>query len=692
MQGHTGQYYLLFLQAKDKYIKEGMGSEFELDPSGYRKTYEKIKNTLENKDGMGIDSLNTRLQLTIEEKLSPNSSCEIRRSLSVFCVVRDAVAKNVLDFSNKKEWVEAIICAMQYQESKHSVARPYVPEEYSCVSESIFELNKLGFKIESIDGLINVRDPEFLRLTCAIDYKVSKLGGVGFDVFNELIVNMFSVRDMRFFFFRRRKVLSSSQKPNLPYGYLFNLFCKNIGNKTKVKKHKVGKKFKEVEKLSMHLSTILEIDKMTPYSNIYVTHENILEKLQEWILYPEVFYIPQMSTNHGKIIFPRLFELIDGFPEDCLKEIKLVTAILQRIEDALIHSKCISGIFSKDELWGLCKDIANRDELSRILNMVSVSSSSINQDYKTPFDSYRANIKEVPLVRRHPDYVVVNIATYNIGVYRTLLKVSLAVYPGTERKLGFALEKFIKERLDKSNIENHHSFKYFVPDPLKISLGTNRHEGECDFIVESKEYIFLVEVKKKGLTKKSWSGDIASILTDTTLSFVKSINQLSIAELILLSEKKIVSKSGTEIQLKQRDIFKLVISFDDMASLQTDSIKNGLLSGLYNSVISAQGANFDNIEDINKILSEFTAAHIELARWGEKYKKNPFHDISYLSTPQLLTILENANNNEEFELNICRTNSVNYSLMDWYASYTQAKGNKSFAEYKSVFKKSTMIN
>ena len=122
----------------------------------------------------------------------------------------------------------------------------------------------------------------------------------------------------------------------------------------------------------------------------------------------------------------------------------------------------------------------------------------INKDYKTPFDAHKANIKEIPLIKIGKEYVVANIATYNIAVYRTLSNISAGSIGSrkTDIKLGLALECFIKENLEKSNIQFHHSFEYFVPDNIKKAIETKRHEGECDFIIEAEDYIFLVEVKK----------------------------------------------------------------------------------------------------------------------------------------------------------------------------------------------------
>jgi len=695
VKGCTKQYYSLFLKAKTDYSKDDLRIELSSDPSNYENIYSRIREVLQDNDGIGIDSLHTRLQLKIEEKLNPKLSVKINESLSIFGIIRDAVQGKVFNYDQDKPWIKAVQYALLYQDNNQKgVDHSYVPEEYHHIARSILRLKDLGFKIQSIDGLIKADDPELLRLSSAIDYRASRLGWDGLLNMNQLLGDKFSFKDMRFYLFRRRSTLPSPQAPSPPYGYLFNLFCKYVGKKATANKWQITKKFNDIKELSTHLSTILDIDKMSPYSNISVSHENILEKIREWVLYPEVFYIPQISPNHGKVLFPRLFDLLDGLPAECKVEMTLTADILQKIESVLLQHKSISGRFTEQEIFKLCIDFASQDEVSTVLSKISVSSNLINKDYKTPFDAHKANIKEIPLIKIGKEYVVANIAAYNIAVYRTLSDIparSIGIRK-TDIKLGVALESFVKERLEKSNIQFHHSFKYFVPDSIKREIDTKRHEGECDFIIEAEDYIFLVEVKKKGLTKESWSGDIISLMTDTTLSFIKSINQLSIAELILLIENKIQSKSGVEVFLKERDIFKLAISFEDMASLQSDSIKNSLLSGLYNININAENYEHAILEKINKSLNEFTKIHNSLSEKKEKYKQNPFHDVFYVSTPQLLTMLEDCGSNEDLRGNIIRSNSIVFSLMDWHASYAMAKKNKLIETNEEVFKRSTMIN
>lgn len=692
MQGNTGKYYLLFCEAKNNYNMEEMMQKLGSDPSDYNNIYKRIRDILECEDGVAVDSSRTRLQLVIEQKLTPKISDKIKESLLIFGVIRDAVERKIIRYDEKLKWIEAIKYSLLYQDHKKLKITLNFPEEYNLIANSISKLRGDGFKVQSIDGLIMQNDPEIFRLSEAIDYRVSKLGSDGFFHFNNEMAKNFSVDDMRFYLYRRRELVFSGQKPKLPFGYLFNLFSKYTGKKSKFKKRVLLTKFNDVKNLATHLATIIDVDKMSPYSNISVSHENIIEKLRDWVLYPEIFYVPQISSIHGKIIFPKLFYFIDDLPVNCRNEVNLVTSILQRIEDVLIRQKYISGQFTESELFHLCKDIVGRDEFLRVLSKISVSCALVNESYKTPFDACNANVKEIPLIKTNEAYVLANIATYNIAIYRTLLNITLSYDSNAEKKLGFALEAFIKERLGESGITFHHSFKYPVGNFIRDAIDTKRQEGECDFIVESNDYILLMEVKKKGLTKESWSGDIISLMIDTTFSFIKSINQLSIAELMLINKGKIVSKSGEEIFLEGRDVFKLVVSLEDMASLQCDGIKNSLLLGLCGVNINADDVNLVDIRKINKSLDEFAKIYSALSKEGEKYAKNPFHDISYISTPQLLTVLEDSFDNEGFVRNITHSNAVIYNLMDWYASYKASKNNKLIKDNNPILKRSSLIN
>lgn len=694
MKGKTNDYYQLYLKAKKTYCEEDVKEWFEKDYSDYKNIYEEIKSTLCTTEGIGIDSLHTRMQLVIEAKLSKEASGAINESLNAYQVIRDAVTDKVFDFSHEDAWVKAIHLAFLYYTHRKIQSNYGLPDEYEFIAQSLVYLKEKGFYVESIDGHINPNDPELVRLCTAIEYRVKQVGMEGFVSFMSVVHNNFSQEEQRFFFFRRRPTMPSLQKPLPPYGYVFNLFCKNLGSTKKIKSKELYKRLNEVQDLSTHLATILDLDKMSPWANINVFPENIIQKLTEWVLYPEVFYIPQISPVHGKKIFPRIFELIENNTEEGLSEIIKAAKIMERIEDYIHQQGAICGELTEDGIFDLCLDVDNRDNIRKILNSLSEPAENINKGYMTPFDAQKSNIREIPLIKSNNGYVVSNIATYNIAKYRALLKISLAHNRKAEQKLGFALEDFIKENFEKSHVDHHHAFEYLAPDYIREVTKTARDKGECDFIIESTDYVYLIEVKKKGLTKESQSGHSLNLLLDTVLSFLKSINQLTVAELILLKEGSINSfDGGKRVELNGRRIFKLVLSLEDMASLQCDNIKTSLMHGLYSIRINVSDKLLNaDAEKINRILDEFTFLQAELMGINENYKHAPFHCVSYLSTPQLLTILEDVENNEDFSNNISRSNSIVYSLMDWYASYLMAKDSNLLNDHKDALKNTVLVN
>jgi hypothetical protein len=694
MKGLTNNYYQLFLEAKSSFIESDVIRELKGDFSDYKVIYDEISKLLHDASGIGIDSLHTRKQLVIEERLNSKLSESINESLSIFQSIRDAVTDKVLEFSNKVAWIKAIQLSLLYYLHRKLKTQHGIPEEYHFIAESLFYLKKRGFNIESIDGYIKTDNTELMRLSNAIDYRVKKLGKQGLLNFVSVIGKNYSRDEQRFFFYRRRPIMPTVQKPSPPYGYVFNLFCKNLNSSCKVKAKEQERLLNEIQDLSTHLATVLDIDKTSPWANINVEPENIIEKLTEWVLYPEIFYIPQISPVHGNKIFPRIFELIDNNTEEGLSEIMKTSSVMERIEDSICQQGAISGEFTEKQIVNFCLDIDKPDNIKQILNSISKPAEEINKGYLSPFDAYKSNIREFPLIKTKTGYVVANIATYNMAKYRSLLKVSEKHNPKTEQRLGFALEDFIKERFDKSNIEYHHSVNYSAPEYVKKITNTNRDKGECDFIIESSEYVYLIEVKKKGLTKESHSGSGLHLLLDIALSFLRSINQLTIAEIILLNEGKISYSGGDkEVVLNGRDIFKLVISLEDMASLQCDNIKNSILKGLYNIRVDVNDDSANDVTGrINKTIEEFTLLQEVLISKGHKYQRVPFHHVSYLSTPQLLTILDDVDNNDDLSHNISCSNSVVYSLMDWYASYKASKNNKLFKDNKDVFKDKVLIN
>ncbi len=583
MKGVTNSYYQMFLAAKHSFIETDVQTELDGDCSDYKVIYSEISKLLHDSQGIDIDAHHTRKQLVIEAKLNPKLSDKINESLNILQIIRDAVSGKVLLFNKKESWIKAIHLSLLYNLHKKLKVEYAVPQEFGFIADSIFSLKKDGFSIECIDGYIKVNDPELKRLAIAIDYRVKKLGKQGFISFLSAIDSNYSRNEQRFFFHRRRPTIPIAQNPYTPHGYLFNLFCKYLDLPCNIKANEQRRLFEEIQSLSTHFATILDIDKMSPWANINVEPENIIEKLTEWVLYSEVFYIPQISPKHGKELFPRIFELINNTEEDDFGEMLKASNVMDKVEDFICQQGAIGGEITEDQIIDLCIDIDTPDNIIRILNSISKPASEVNQGYISPFDANKSNIREIPLVKTSTGYVVVNIATYNIAKYRALLNISCKYDPKSEQKLGVALEEFIKESFDRSKIEYLHSVKYAAPEYIKQITNTKRNQGECDFVIETTDYVYLIEVKKKGFTKESLSGNSLHLLLDTTLSFLKSINQLTVAEIILRNEGMISHSNDEEsIELQGREIFKLVVSLEDMASLQSDNIKNSLLHGFYN--------------------------------------------------------------------------------------------------------------
>lgn len=694
MKGLTDVFFQLFLEAQSNFSEAEVIEELDGNVSDYQVIYQKISLLLHDPSGICIDSLPIRKQLVIEAKLNPDLTDKIDKSLDSFKVIRDATSEKIKEFSNKTAWVKSIQYTLAYFQHRATHSNLGHPDEYSFIANSLSYLNKNGFQVEYIDGKINPDNSELSRLSQAIDVRVKKLGNVSFKVITSIINDHFSKEDKRFFFYRNRPTVPTTQKPTPPHGYIYNLACKYIDLPCKLKTNHQTRLLNEIQELSTHLATILDIDKMSPWSNINTNPDNILEKLQEWVLYPEIFYIPQISPIHGKKIFPRIFELIDNNTQDTLSEISTASRILNQLEDELLKNGFICGEFSENDIYRICAGIDSPANIKTIVDSLSIPSHKINKHYVTPFHAVHSNLREYPFVKTKRGYVIANVPTYNVAKYWALLRISEKNNSKAEQRLGYALEDFIRESFDKANITYHNGFKYLSPNYIKKIAKTNRDNGECDFIIESKDYIYLIEVKKKGLTKESQSGSRLHLLFDTSLSFFKSINQLTVAEMILLNDGMISnSVNGEQIKLKGRTIYKLVISLEDMASLQCDNIKLGLLQSLYGAKITVPDSSYSDIKDkINKTLEEFTLLHSELVTKGERYEHSPFHCISYISTPQLLTLLDNVYDNDDFSDRVNQSNFLVYSLMDWYASYKASKDNQVIKENHKALRGKVIIN
>ncbi|SFB40167.1 hypothetical protein SAMN04515620_1677 [Collimonas sp. OK607] len=96
--------------------------------------------------------------------------------------------------------------------------------------------------------------------------------------------------------------------------------------------------------------------------------------------------------------------------------------------------------------------------------------------------------------------------------------------------------------------------------------------GDIDLLVETEQFIGLFEIKKKGLTRKTNSGDELQMLVDLVRGLIHGVNQLTKHELTLRRTGELKLIDGTVLSLGTRDIFKGVISLSDYGGLHDGSI------------------------------------------------------------------------------------------------------------------------
>ena len=309
--------------------------------------------------------------------------------------------------------------------------------------------------------------------------------------------------------------------------------------------------------------------------------------------------------------------------------------------------------------------------LKDTLDDLSFSFNKINKGYLFPNEIESRNYYQKPFLKNNNKYIFVNPLFNSYGFYDSLYKIILKDNHNNGSIFGVLAENLVEKLLQKNKISYLHSKEYRIPK----KLGMKSEGGECDFIIENKNTIFFIELKRKTLTTESRKGNILQAVLDLTLSFLHAISQAARHELVLYKQGYIDFTDGSQLLLKDRNVERVALSLFDFYSMHDGMFTSQVLKNLINGSIQSDDKNSQGkVKDINKYLAILREQYKE--KEFEKYVKENyinFINCRFMSVPQLMVVLDNTSDNESFEKEIFITRHMSTSIKDWYRDYYEAK-------------------
>lgn len=647
------------------HVAESFGYEFKTQKTthevqGFLK--EKIKKELYGDDLSQIDFEKVQDHLALRYFSSGEVEC--KNAFTFVGLIRYVINRLESYSISLDSWVlvrdylEAYLCLSNHSNYHNFHFTLY--NEKKLISNSIIFLNNKGFKTTIEAGNIVVSEDSENRLLSAISYRFKKLGYQSICLTLNCISRHYDHNAKRYFL-RPEPSISLEYNADIPWGYLFNVSLANLHTVKKIKRS--DKIFLECIELSKHYFCIKNLQKFNKFSDTNHRYDTILPAIQKHILYDQYFSMDQVSSDH-------IIKMIEGMFTSPLIEslninVRIYIDVLKWVSNKSNHNKPLA--FSVDEIThGLNYKYFVKD-IKCALFFMSFQVDEINASYLKPDEISKRNYFEKPFVYVEGKYLYVNPVICNYGFYNCLLE--LCKTNGADGSLiGKVAEELVEKLFERSGVKFHSNKEYKIPRLVSRELCIQSQKRECDFIVETDDTIIIIELKRKTLTSDARAGDTLRSIIDLSQSLLHALAQTGCHEYMLRRNGKIEFDDGSIIELSGRKVERVALSLFGFFGIQDGSFVHQVLGSLINAKIDS-----DNVEEDKKINKHLAELHNQYQTdiFSSLYcgENNPFFNCRFFSVPQLIEMLSNTTNNEQFKVELNRTRHVSTGCKDWFKDY-----------------------
>ncbi|BDY04885.1 hypothetical protein [Ferrimonas sp. YFM] len=529
-------------------------------------------------------------------------------------------------------------------------------------------LAKKGFESQLVRGRINWSDEVAQRLNAAIDCRLNS--SVAIHVLQNQLANIRSDTDGRYRF-RSAPNIDWYDEPPVPWGYLFSLTLKHTSPQkvSGAAKRKAIRRVGEAIELARNYCCTFNL-LPEKYAMLGSTSQRNLESIQEDILADQIYGLDQFDPHHlyqltsDTFTNPKLkissekVEIYLALMQFCFSQVSPKNGLLFQVEDAYTY---FTGRFS-------------RQAIQQALCELSFSPKEINSQFMSPF--CKRNAHEKPLIKHKEGYLFVNQQLSSFGFYHQL-------YLATENKpeVGFASERVLTNACQTSGMKIMASKSYKLESSTRqaFKIKEKKARYECDFIVETNDKIYFIELKRKTLSSPSRQGVLVDGLSDLADSVFHALKQTGFHEAVLRHQKIISFLDGTQLDLNGRDIERIAVSVFDFNSMQ-DSISTStrlryFLGREFNTEDPDQQYK---LSKLNSLLQDLNDQYMKLGLHDTYQHPNlgiALNNCRFFSVMQLLKLLQDVTGNEDFGRRIDLTRNITTGSKDWYAEYDWAVRN-----------------
>lgn len=589
------------------------------------------------------------LEFFFENKISTNL-------IFILEVIIDAIRTlhgNIVPFDEKRKWQEAIVAALDlnllsnsFVKSAEQLQKDY-PRTFNLAKSAKYLRNK-GYDVKIENARVIIDSSDFKAICNEIDNHMRLLGGIKFT--HTVLNRLSSLYDSNLNRFQLNRTVGFGENPLVPIGYLLNIAAKH-SDFTVINDQSMWDYYYEyVIELSVNLCAIYDVQPYNLFQLMFKGTIDTVKFIQEIALFDSIFTLKQLRPSDVTRI-NGLFSSIDQ--RDMLNKLNFnlnqFNNIIERIFN-LSKKNFFPLIFEKKDLkWS-----GNGQILDKVMGVLSYDLNEVNENFLLPTD--RPNFLFKPLIKLKDKYILLNKSWRSPAFYEAL---AMEVREKYELDLGTELENLIKKEMNKNNINcrsGHYKF--------------DGEEGDCDVIVESKDTIVLIEVKKKALTRASQSGDDIKLILDLSKSLLDAQLQVGKHEILLRKNGFIKFDDKTNLEFNDRTIERIALTLLDYGGFQDRHVIDQLLSVMSTSDFVVNDPKYEeDFKELKEKTDKLKKQSKVLAKYDDIYIKFPFFNCWFFSLPQLLILIDDSSDNESFVYQMKKIKHIRFMSLDFYFEY-----------------------
>ena len=525
-------------------------------------------------------------------------------------------------------------------------------DDLNLKGDAISSLREFGYEISVEKGRFAPTVKDECRFGEAMRYRFDKVGAVSIEIVLDRIRHLYREDTGRYDF---RPEPATIGKPYIvpPWGYLLNVALSFIHRKQRFREDIVAKTFNQILDLSTKYFTVLELQPLSKIADAFRAHEEIIDEIAEGILYNQHIALDQYPLE---VIFEIIKRLEDARDPEGNNPIVCV------LEWICKQKKCErpqSLRFTRFEIMQGLSDSLSVGQVIEILDSLTIQDSELNKGYYVPHEVCKRNYYKRPFVLMDGYYVLWDSNLWAKGFYHVWLEKY-----GKGVNLGGLFESVVQKLLVAKNIKFIAGGKYAISNEERIEFGITSKEGECDFVIDTPEKVYFIELKMKEITGNAMAGDGLAALTDMSKSVLTAFIQAAKHELILRRRGEIEFDSANKIELGSKRVEKIHVSAFDRYGLHDKLLVERLVTSIIRCDFNCPEEQ--KISEFKKVQRQIRAI-VSNKVVSEAYRNGSYlHTFRSFSLPQLMFALQGCKSEIDFARNLDMTSRVITGMKDWY--------------------------